>query len=446
MEVMRHLILLSLVFACNQRPLGPVGSATESLCQFDQFDKAGDRAVLAVLTDNQVQLVHADGSRTTAVVFTHPEARNFFSPGLAARGDFVAASASWVIGDNAAWNTDVALLSRDGRVRWQTSRPNSSYGQLLLNAHGVLAVSLGADGILVDEMGRERALLGLPPVAEPTEDGSVLVRQGQDPGVVGWVRAGADAMEPLGHATADPYATPVTVAGRAAYLASADGGPLFVSELPGDARTVLLPGIDPTMVAITDHTDSGWALVGEWRTPRYLVNVRTLEARPIGANTPDGFRPFQGSISGPQLDADGSILVGLRNDYAGALYRSSNGRDWQQLGGTVTHVLDIDPLARGGTYLINATSGRYSTEEWQPAPANQTPDYDGDVLQIVRPQSGVAQKLPLSTQWIELWDVRLSNDGRCLAYTDGEALSALDVERGKTFSLGTAGGAFGWIE
>src|SRR5881275_2833985 len=124
---MKRILFFTLLVGCNNRPLGPVGSSTEPLCRFE----GGSRAVLATLDDHQVGLVHSDRSLTTAYVFTHPEARNFFGQTLTARGGLVAASASWVIGDNQPWNTDVALIDSAGAVRWQGTRGNNGgYVQL----------------------------------------------------------------------------------------------------------------------------------------------------------------------------------------------------------------------------------------------------------------------------------------------------------------------------
>jgi hypothetical protein len=442
---MNRILFFALLAACNDRSLGPVGSAGESLCRFE----GGSRAVLATLEDHQIQLVHADRSATTAFVFDHPEARNFFGQALVARGDLVAASASWVVGDTLPWNADVVVLDTAGHVRWQGTRgTNGSYVQLFLNARGHLAVALGTDGLLVDADGRSRELHGWMPIAEPADDGSVVLRSAGDMPMVAWLRAGATDPEPLGAPPNDPYFTPVMVSGRLAYVSPGEGGAQLVSELPGDVRKVSLPGIDAATVNLTDHTDGGWVLVGEWRTPRYLVHVHTLEARPVGISDPTGFRAFQGALYGPRLDSDGALLMGLRDDWAGALYRSANGRDWQRIGGTVTNVLDIDPMARGGTYVVNATSGRYSFEEWTPPTPDHQPDYTGDLVQVVRPAAGVAQKLPTSAMWVELASLQLSNDGRCLAFVDNQTLTAWDVEHDRTYSLvpSTNAQAFAWME
>jgi hypothetical protein len=445
---MRRIFILALLAGCNDRPLGPVASSGAALCQFDPADH---RAVLANLVNNELSFIHGDGSRTRAYLFDHPEARNFFGQSVVARGDFVLASAGWVIGGDAQFaKTDLVLLDRSGTVRWKRSFDGStSASQMFLNRHGAVAAAIASDALLVDADGHERTLSGMTPLAEPTEDGSVGVRgpwklSGEVPGDPGWVRPGASSIEPLALVPTQAYATPILVAGRMVYLAAGEGGALLVSELPGDARKVLLPGADANMVGITDSLASGWVLVGEWRSAQYLVNVLTLEARPVGMTTPEGFRPFQGALYGPRLDSDGALLVGLRDDYAGALFRSNDGRGWQRVGGTVTNVLDIDPIARGGTYLIEATSSRYSVEEWTPPPPDRAAQFDGDVVQLVRPSAGIARTLQLGVEWLDRTTVQLSDDGRCVAYTDQE-LTAYDVERDQRFGFGTAG-AFSWIE
>jgi hypothetical protein len=438
---MKHLSLsLMLLTACNRQPLAAAESG-ESLCAFAPGDL---RAVLAVMDDHQLRLIHGDGSSSIALSFDHADARNFFGQTVVTRGDRIAVAASWVTGDGQPWNVDLALVDRGGSILWHGSTSTSaSTAQLFLNEHGALAVTLGTSGVFVDAQGNAR-MLDFAPLAEPAGDGSVFARSGND--TFGWLRPGADALEPLGASPNDPSSAQM-VAGRLTYLSPNTAGALLVSELPGDLRSVELGGIDASTVGITDRLDS-WVLVGERRTPRYLVNVRTLAARPISVTLPADLRTFQGALSGPLLDSDTSLLVGLRDAYAGALYRSADGSNWERVGGTVSQVLDIDPLARGGTYLVDATSGRYSPEDWSPPTAGHQPDYQGDLVQVVRPSEGIAQKLPLGESWVELPGLQLSQDGRCIAYVDGQSLTAWNVDRGRAYTLDTASTSetFRWIE
>jgi hypothetical protein len=436
-------VFLFALAGCNQRPLGPVQASSELLCQFDSAKSK--RAVLASAAGNRLELIRADGSRTSVWTFGPNDAMNVFNQTVTAHGGFIAAAASWVTGD--VWTQDLVLLAPDERVLWHGSSSGTVTPQLFLDASGWLAVALGNDGFLVSPEGQARQLSGLAPLAAPTDDGSVVVRgpsQGEMPGPIGWLRGNGNALEPLQQTPGDPWTTPLMIAGRATYVAQ---GPLLVSEKPGDARTLPLPGVDPMQSGIIDSTDSGWVLIGDWRTPLYLANVRTLESHPVGMSTPDGFRPFTGALYGPRLDSDGALLFSLRDDYAGALYRFDS--DWHRIGGTVTNVLDINALAHGGTYLINATNGRYSFEEWTPAPADQKPDYDGNSLQLVRPQSNVSRELSTGTlAWTEIGSLSLSSDGRCLAYWSGNQLQAWNVESDRSFTLETSDTAsqLAWIE
>lgn len=434
-------ILFVLVFSgCNGGGLGPVQVSGEALCQFDAAKSK--RAVLASAGQNKLELIRADGSRTSVWTFGPANADNVFNQTVTAHGGFVAAAATWV--DGQTWNQDLVLLGPDENVRWHGSYTGTVTPQLFLNGNGWLAVALGNDGFVVNPQGQPRSLTGLQPLAAPTDDGNVIVRgpsQNEMPGPIGWLSG--DSLQPLAQTPGDPWTTPLMVAGRATYVAQ---GPLLVSEKPGDARTLPLPGLDVTTSGIIDSTDSGWVLIGDWRTPLYVANVRTLESRPIGMSTPDGFRPFMGALYGPRLDSDGALLFSLRDDYAGALYRYDS--SWQRIGGTVTNVLDINALAHGGTYLINATNGRYSFEEWTPAPANEKPDFDGDSLQLVRPQSKVSRALTMAQMWTEITNLQLTSDGRCLAYWNGNQLTAWNVEGDRSFTLETSDAAsqLAWIE
>src|SRR5438552_10736873 len=64
---MRHFFLFAFLAACDQRPLGPVQASTGPLCLFDA--PKDRRAVLASAAANRLELIHADGSRTTAYTF-----------------------------------------------------------------------------------------------------------------------------------------------------------------------------------------------------------------------------------------------------------------------------------------------------------------------------------------------------------------------------------------
>jgi hypothetical protein len=462
---MKRLLFVTLVVAaCNQGGLGPSPSSSsspaETLCRFD-MPKDPARAVLATFDGDSLQLFHADGSHTAPYVFGTAGAANVFNQTLVAKNGRVAATASWVDNPNGQgdWHEELVLVDGNGQVRWKHDEINAGSPQLFLAANGALAVVLNTDGLVVDASGNEHVLPQMAPIGEPIDDaGTVAARgpwQGDTPGPVGWAKPGATSLAPLGLALADAAATPLMVAGRLVYLAlDGHGQPVLVSERPGDVKTVPLGGVDPTMSAITNQTATGWLLVGPWRAPEYRVNVKTLEAEPVGLQMPDGLRPFLGSIQGPTLDDDGAILWSLRDDYSGALYRSTDGVKWSRIGGTVTNVLDIDAVAHSGTYLIDGTTARYAEESWTPAPPADKPDFDGDSVQVARPQASLEQALKMSQTWVELTNLALTDDGICLAYWDtsedgtSTALTAWDLARGQKFTLDAraSAAAFAWMQ
>jgi hypothetical protein len=464
---MKRLLTVALtVAACNQGGLGPQpassSSPAEMLCQFDA-PKDPSRVVLATFDADTLQLFHADASHTAAYVFGSAGAANVFNQMLATRSGRVAAAASWVDNPNGQgdWHQELVLVDASGDVRWKHESIATGSPQLFLAANGALAVVLGTDGLVVDASGNEHALPQLMPIGEPIDDGGTVAAQGpwqgDTPGPLGWVKAGESTLTPLGLTPAQPAATPMLVAGRLIYLAlDGSGAPVLVSERPGDVKTVPLPGVDVTTNAVTSQTATGWVIVGQWRAPQYRVNVKTLEAEPVGLHIPVGLRPFASSIQGMTLDGDGALLWALRDDYSGALYRSANpdGTSWSRLGGTVTNVLDIDVLAHGGTYLIDGTTARYAQETWSPAPPADKPDYDGDSVQVARPQSSLARALPMDQKWVEVTDLQLTGDGLCLAYWDtaqdgsSTALTAWDLGRDKSFTLDvrSTAAAIAWTE
>jgi hypothetical protein len=200
-------------------------------------------------------------------------------------------------------------------------------------------------------------------------------------------------------------------------------------------------------------------LVGTYQKPLYRVNVLGGEVGAVVLRLPDGLRTFEGNLLGPRLDLDGALLMALRDDYSGALYRSLDGATWAPIGGTVTSILDIVGFERGGTYVVSGTNARYSEEMWSPATVGHQPDLSGESLQLVRPAEAIRRVAPDALTWEEIVPSQISLDGACLAYWQRPApatadspigLRVLDVERGKTFDLlpmaGTAPyGAMTWV-
>ena len=146
------------------------------------------------------------------------------------------------------------------------------------------------------------------------------------------------------------------------------------------------------------------------------------------------------------IDADGSFLVALRNDHVAGVYRSFDGATgWTRIGRTLGQVEFVGVRAVNGTYLIEArgTNEVFVPEElWTvPAPAGEEPELAGTTLQVVRPDTKVSEVLAAE-------HVAISEDGHCVAHSDGKEITVLNMRTGIAWSLGTAASfdRFVWIE
>jgi hypothetical protein len=198
-------------------------------------------------------------------------------------------------------------------------------------------------------------------------------------------------------------------------------------------------GTDP--LALSHFNVNGWVLVGTWQDPLYRVTLHSGEVTVIGVRTPDGLRRFQSGFEGPMLDSDGALLLGMRDEIAGGLYRSQDGSTWSRVGGSISQILDIVGVSRSGTYLVNGTSSRYAQEMWADPTAVEKPDVVGDSIQIVRPGASVQRLVADADTWEEPQESLLSSDGLCFAYWSTDPtqtqyrLKALDVQSGEVVDL-----------
>jgi hypothetical protein len=213
-----------------------------------------------------------------------------------------------------------------------------------------------------------------------------------------------------------------------------------VVEGAGEVKVVKVPAPAEDRDFLQVRVNGKAALVGRFWDPARVWRV-DVTAGTIAEVSPaaNGLHPFQYQ-DGPLLDDDGALLSELRGDYAGALYRSTDeGGSWAAIGADYRQVLAIAAEARGGTYVIAGTNGRYGGEtEWPAPPPGAAPTFDGAALQIVRPASG--------TRFVregEHWPpAAISDDGRCVGWFDADStgaqrskLVAYDAERGRSFDL-----------
>jgi hypothetical protein len=438
-------------------------------CRFDAPADPG-AVVFAALVGGRLLFVHGDGSSSVAHAFggAVADAQAGFGQ-VSARGDFIAADASWSVHGTLA-GEELVLFDRTGRLRWSKTwdaASNRMDHQWYLNDQGTVAIPLldssnGTlkDGLVIDATGDEQPFSDAIPIAEATPDGSIpVVYNSPDDTLhqhvkLGWILPGAQSVQPSAYDlfySVSAYPS-VLNKGRLVYIATKDGAPVLVSEQPGDARAFTLPTAMEGY-AIVDATQSGWALVVRANgdvSSLLRVDLASGEARSFGLPTSGELRPvfaargaqqpidfdLSGATLLPRLDVDGSVLAGLRDDAGGGLYRSSDGSAWARVGESMSKIGDVAHLAHGGTHLLLGVP--WQEVSFVPPTESGTPDHVGGALQIVD-ASGATQVVTEAEPLGFLAPAQLSPDGLCvdyLAVRDGaEVLRAVDVERGRMLDL-----------
>jgi hypothetical protein len=414
-----------------------------------RFDAPADpeRSVLAIVRGDELVAVRGDGSEKVLHRFAEasgvPRDR-VNGAALVARHGWIAAQAVWTQDSLNDFRREEVLLDPRGRLVWSAARRGGVVGAMALSERGDLATLADGDkdGLRVRADGTTEVLPGLLPAGEPGPDGSLLVRPAgsQDLRDLGWARPGAEGVAPLARPLFKTATVPSWSGDRVVYLGDVDGEPALVVEGAGEVKVVKVPAPAEDRDFLQVRVNGKAALVGRFWDPARVWRV-DVTAGTIAEVSPaaNGLHPFQYQ-DGPLLDDDGALLSELRGDYAGALYRSTDeGGSWAAIGADYRQVLAIAAEARGGTYVIAGTNGRYGGEtEWPAPPPGAAPTFDGAALQIVRPASG--------TRFVregEHWPpAAISDDGRCVGWFDADStgaqrskLVAYDAERGRSFDL-----------
>jgi hypothetical protein len=197
----------------------------------------------------------------------------------------------------------------------------------------------------------------------------------------------------------------------------------------------------------------GWALLETAQGARFRLDEHSGELTAVDVQVPSGLRPItRGSGVGVALlgsgalgfDSGGALLAALRDDYAGRIYRSSDGgQSWLGVGATVSTVAQLRASDRGGTFVIQGSlADCYWSEAqalkdlaWLTPPRGREPQIVGDAAQIARPVDGTTILLPDPAP-----AAAISDDGLCIAHWEkGEggtaSLAAYDAQRGRRFDL-----------
>jgi hypothetical protein len=435
---------------------------------------------LVAIDGGQLFLVHADGSVSTLYTLGRlpgEDAGNAYVDGgliyypppgaidtVSARGNRVAARASAIAARFPSYDywlrwDEARLLDLDGAVVWQRSfsasrsGPNPPDGvSLFLSGDDWLAAAgpaLGATStppsatLLVSPDGHEDRLVGWLALAPPFSGPVVAVRNAGGAGGGWWQPTGSEVVALEQPGSVDPA---FAFADRLVYVATADANRILVSERVAPPHDAVSTNLATDIVATAPP---GWVLLasslgadGGTSLARFdALTGAVAQPMPI---YPAGFRALGGAAAA-SVDADGSIVMPLRNDYTAGVFRFSPGStDWSLIGRTMGQVESVQVTARSGTFVIEAlgTNGVFvPTQVWNaPAPPGDAPELLQSSTQVVRPDTGESHVLPAMHPVV-------SEDGLCVAYgSPATTWSVLNMINGKSWSIAGQYQAVVWIE
>lgn len=427
-----------------------------------------DGAVLVLVSGADLFALYADGSLRALDVAPTATPPAILTSFVVSADGYVALSRQQRPESSRVENT-YALLAPDGGVRWRRSqtvryggspvRVSLGLQQLFVSPGGAVAANhtsfdtmIHASTELLTPEGESRWLEGAAAVGAADDTGRVLVESypNSGAGLRWWTpRVGTvEALDDTGVAGAN------LVGAYALTLETRAGSVALVSRRGARVDRVPLPFADVRELSFVATREEGWVLLtrrGEEGVV-YRVDLNTGRRDDLALQLPAGLR-MVGSDGRPGLDADGALLALLRDDERGALYRSTDGLRWEQVGHHVAGTLGIEVAARAGTYVVRGHNELFGGEAWPETAATDT--LYGPSLHVVRPTTGreVVVYAGDPSRSFGAPEVALTPAGRCAAWVeigdDGATLEVADLVAGArhrvAFPRGTNGGRVVWF-
>jgi len=431
-------------------------------CAFDAPSDP-DAVVMAVGVGRELRFVRADGEYEVAYEFPAVEVNDYqrsYVISVQARGGYVLTSAivpeqpDEEDGYYAGQGNLTVLLDLEGNVLWEHSidpEHTPYYG-------GWVQYSLGDDGSAAYQHTMSGDITRiLWPDGSMDEyvdfalhyggavDGRLPVQKFErDLGIVsyGWLDLASREYASAFEGNSDTWQHHPAYLGNAwvRYEASAGRVDAIISW-PHETVRGALPTAFDTVDSIRRWTIQGdYSLIGHLDSgdELFVLDHRTGTTTELDVRLPDGMRLmnpgygyYHNGTSGLEqlaLADDGSLMLALRNDDFGALYRSGDyGRTWSQLGATVAHVNTLNFIHKGTTWAIGAQPAGYyyEVEGWD---ADASAEVNGMATQLVRDFSDDVTVL----EGLNHWALNLNETGECAARWEntGEeyVLNVLEVD------------------
>lgn len=209
----------------------------------------------------------------------------------------------------------------------------------------------------------------------------------------------------------------------------------------GTTRTIALPGATGGEVwANAPDYGSRWMLLHGEGGQLWRADLQAARADRLELGVPSGYRAhddcgFDASTADVvALDnSDGSLYGLFRTDQHAAVFVSSDGQDWLQVGGTITQVGGVDVYERSGTYVIRGREAGYCYGAGAAWSENASADFSGEITQLVRRSTGASVSLS-SEPYGVFYD--LDRTGRYATFEHSEhdsgerSLRLIDIETG----------------
>jgi len=141
------------------------------------------------------------------------------------------------------------------------------------------------------------------------------------------------------------------------------------------------------------------------------------------------------------LDAEGGVLLLLRDDRAARLYRTMDGQRWSPLGRPFAGTLGAELRVQGDTAVVYAHDGFFGGEAWRDAEGDAPDTLRGVSLQVLR--RGGAHNLAFAASDAAFQGLSLapafSADGGCVAWATvqpgGSAVEVVNLRNGARRSV-----------
>ena len=361
---------------------------------------------------------------------------------LKTAGEYVVVESRDALGE-----ADLVVLHRDGTKTWSFSEDggpqSAASSEFYLNPQGWLVVYPGnTSGWAIDPDGGYHFIAGAP-VGPALSDGRVPVALStQVDGLAWWSKEEGV----FGVAEPSSVIFPALADDAILYQRNEDGalvleGPSFVQVLDLVPPSSRQPALSP---------DSSWAAswtsLGSWEETWQLVRLDLVAgvSENVTLAPPAGFSTFP--LARAEIDNDGGILLSLRSEGAGAVFRTMDGQSWEQVGDAFHDVRGILGSNRFGTSIVQVypnIGSDFVDQMWgEPDPAFE-PISGGSHYQLVGADGLVwdlgVQPALMEPGFVEMelgpGGTQVSPDGRCALYWDWPSatearLRALDLPVG----------------